>query len=120
MKVIITAHGTDMSSEVDQRFGRAEEFLLVDTDSGEMTACVVNQDPNISHGAGLQAAQNVANLGAKVVITGNVGPRAFAALEAGRVDVYIGAKGTVAEALEEFKAGKLMIAPGANVEGHWG
>ena len=119
MKVIITAHGTDMSSEVDQRFGRAEDLLLVDTDSGEITSCVTDQDPDITHGAGLQAAQHVLDLGVKAVITGNIGPRAFTALQAGNVDVYIGAKGTVAETLEKFKAGKLKVAPGANVEGHW-
>ena len=119
MKVIITAHGTDMSSEVDQRFGRAEELLLVDTDSGEITSCVTDQDPNIPHGAGIQAAQHVVNLGVEAVITGNIGPKAFATLQAAGVDVYIGAKGTVAETLEEFKAGKLKITPGANVEEHW-
>ena len=119
MKIIITAHGTDMSSEVDQRFGRAEDLLLFDTDSGEITSCLTDQDTNIPHGAGIQAAQHVVNLGVKAVITGNIGPRAFTALEAGRVDVYLGAKGTVAEALADFKSGKLKIAPAANVDAHW-
>ena len=57
--------------------------------------------------------------GREAVITGNIGPRAFTALEAGRVDVYMGAKGPVAEAIEEFKAGTLQEAKQANVEGHW-
>ena len=53
------------------------------------------------------------------VITGHVGPKAFAALQAGGVKVYTGASGTVAEAVEQFKAGKLRATESANVEGHW-
>ena len=54
-----------------------------------------------------------------VVITGNVGPKAFAALQAANVKVYPGVTGTVKEAVEKFKAGELQPADGANVEGHW-
>ena len=119
MKVVATAQGMDLSSQVDPRFGRAKYFLLVDSDSGEITASVNNQNVNAAQGAGIQAAQNVLNLGAEAVITGNVGPKAFATLRAGGAAIYIGANGTVAEALEKFKAGELESAAKANVEGHW-
>ena len=119
MKIVITSQGTEMSSQVDPRFGRAQYFLLFDTDSDELTACVRNEQVNAAQGAGVQAAQNVLNLGAEAVITGNVGPKAFAALQAGGVVICIGASGTVAEALEQFKAGELKAVAEANVKGHW-
>jgi predicted Fe-Mo cluster-binding NifX family protein len=53
------------------------------------------------------------------LITGHVGPKAFSALQAGHVAIYTGASGTVAEAIEQYKAGKLRAAQSADVEGHW-
>jgi predicted Fe-Mo cluster-binding NifX family protein len=35
------------------------------------------------------------------------------------VEIYTGATGTVAEAVELFKAGKLKATQSADVEGHW-
>jgi predicted Fe-Mo cluster-binding NifX family protein len=50
---------------------------------------------------------------------GGFGHLQFAALQAGKVKVYTGASGTVAEAVEQFKAGELKMAESASVEGHW-
>ena len=74
---------------------------------------------NAPQGAGIQAAQAVVRLGAHAVLTGNVGPKAFAALQAGQVAIYPGASGTVRQALEQWQSGSLQPAPKANVEGHW-
>jgi predicted Fe-Mo cluster-binding NifX family protein len=51
------------------------------------------------------------------VITGNVGPKAFATLQAGNVKIYAKASGTVKEAIEKFKAGQLEPADQGNVSG---
>ena len=119
MKVAVTAQGTDMGSQVDPRFGRAKYFIVADTDTGQFTAEDNAQNLNAVQGAGIQAAQNVVDLGVEAVITGNVGPKAFAALQAGGVKVHTGGTGTVAEALEKFKAGELESVSKANVEGRW-
>ena len=119
MKIAVTSQGKELSSQVDARFGRAKYFIVVDTDSGEFTAHDNSQNLNAAQGAGIQASQKVIDLGAEGVITGNVGPKAFATLEAGNVKVYVGAAGTAAEALEDFKAGELQAVDGANVKGHW-
>ena len=70
-------------------------------------------------GAGIQAARNVVELGAETLITGNVGPKAFATLQAAGVTVYIRSTGSVKYAFAQFKSGQLERAGGANVEGHW-
>ena len=41
------------------------------------------------------------------------------AVSAGGVAVYTGATGTVADAIEQFKAGKLKQSTAEDVEGHW-
>lgn len=119
MKVVITAQGTDLDSAVDPRFGRARYFLLVDTETDACTAHDNEQNLNAPQGAGIQAAQAVARLGATAVLTGHVGPKAFTTLQAGQITVYLGATGTAREALEQYRAGQLQAAAKANVEGHW-
>lgn len=119
MRIVVTSQGPDMTSEVDPRFARAAYFMEVDTDTGDFTAHDNEQSMNAAQGAGVQAAQNVVALDVDAVVTGNVGPKAFAALEAVDVKVYVGAKGTVADAVEKLKSSGLELADGANVEGHW-
>jgi predicted Fe-Mo cluster-binding NifX family protein len=108
-----------MDSQVDPRFGRAKNLLLVDTETGEFSVHDNTRSLNAAQGAGIQAGRTVVELGAAAVITGNVGPKAFTTLQAGNVRVYSGASGTVKETLEKFKAGQLQAAETANVEGHW-
>ena len=119
MKVVVTSQGPDMAGEVDPRFGRAKFFIVVDTDSGEFTAHDNVQNLSAVQGAGIQAARNVVELGVSAVITGNVGPKAFATLQAGNVESYVGATGSVSDAVEQLKAGQLECVSKPNVEGHW-
>jgi len=119
MKIVITSQGTDLKSPIDPRFGRAACFILVDTETNEFTSHDNTQNLNAAQGAGIQAGRTVVDLGAEAVLTGNVGPKAFATLQSGNIKVYPGVSGTVAEAIEQFKAGKLQPTGAANVEGHW-
>lgn len=107
MKVAVTSRGSVLSSELDPRFGRAKYFVVVDTDSGRFTAHDNQKNLEAAHGAGIQAAQDVIRLDAKAVITGNLGPKAATALKAGSVKVYRQNWGTVRDAMEQFKAGRL-------------
>ena len=119
MKVVVTSQGQELTSAVDQRFGRAKYFIVVDTGTGDLSAADNSQNLNAAQGAGIQAGKNVVDLGAEAVITGHVGPKAFATLQAGSVAIYTGASGTVADAIEQFKAGELKQSSAADVEEHW-
>lgn len=119
MKIAVTSQGSDLDSPVDPRFGRAKNFIVVDTDTGEFTVHDNTQNLNAVQGAGIQAGRTVVDLAVEAVITGNVGPKAFATLQAGSVKIYSAASGTVKEAIEKFKAGQLQPADKADVEGHW-
>ncbi len=119
MKIAITSQGQDLDSQVDPRFGRAKFFIVTDTEQDGFTVADNGQNLNAAQGAGIQAGSNVVELGVEAVVTGHVGPKAFATLQAGNIQIFTGATGTVAEAIEQFKAGKLSQANGADVEGHW-
>jgi len=119
MKIAITAQGEQMQSPVDPRFGRAKWFVVIETETGNFEATDNRKNFDAAQGAGIQAGRNAAELGVEAVVTGNVGPKAFATLKAAGIDVYIGAEGTVWETLDKFMAGTLEQAETANVEPHW-
>ncbi len=119
MKIAVTSQGPDLNSQVDPRFGRAKNFIVVDTDTDEFSVHDNAQNLSAPQGAGIQAGRTVVELGVTTLITGNVGPKAFATLQAGNVKVYPKASGTVKEAIGRFKAGQLEPADKPNVAGHW-
>ncbi len=119
MKLCITSQGTELTSLVDPRFGRATVFVIMDSETKEFMIVDNKQNLQAAQGAGIQAAQNVVRAGAKAVITGHCGPKAYSALKTAGLDVFTGASGQVAEALEAWKSGKLAKAESADVEGHW-
>ena len=119
MRVAITSQGRDMESLLDRRFGRAAFFCVADTDTGELTIHDNAQNLNAAQGAGIQAGSNVAGLDVEALITGNVGPKAYAVLKAAGIRIYLAPDGTVAESLQRFKDGLLEESLSANVEGHW-
>jgi predicted Fe-Mo cluster-binding NifX family protein len=71
-------------------------------------------------GAGIQAAQAVVSKGADAVVTGNVGPNAFQALQAGGVKITTGARGPVKDVIKRFNKGELGYAGSPSVESHSG
>ncbi len=120
MKIAISAHGPSLDSNVDPRFGRCPYFILVDSETMEWDA-IENKDAAMPSGAGVGAAQFVANQGAQVVITGVAGPKASQVLQAGNIQVVTVEGGTVNEAVESFKNGMLKSTPGTSAasQGDW-
>ncbi len=115
----ISSVGEGLPSAVDPRFGRAKYFVVVDLETNTVKTVSNSVNLNAVQGAGIQAAKTILDLNARKLITGHVGPKAFAALQAGGVTVYPVMSGTVAEALEQFKTGSLTPLSAADVEGHW-
>lgn len=119
MKICITATSASLDAQIDPRFGRCAYFIFIESETMQFEA-VPNTAVSASGGAGIQAAQAIANKGAKLLITGNVGPKAFNALSAAGIEIMIGAFGSVREAVEKFKKGELGKASSPTVGGHFG
>jgi len=119
MKIAVTAQGPEATSPVDTRFGRAKWIVLVDTDTGETQAHDNKLNLTLAQGAGIQTGQNIANLDADAVITGNLGPNAYKTLAAAEVQIFLASGETVEQVVAAFKRGELQKVQQANVEGHW-
>jgi len=119
MKVCITAEGKTLASKVDPRFGRCQNFIFFDTDTEKFEA-QENANAQFQGGAGIQSAQLVSSKDAKVVLTGNVGPNAFETLNKAGIQIYTGVSGTVKEAVESYKSGKLKITESPSVGSKFG
>ncbi len=119
MRIAVTAQGADLDSAMDPRFGRCRNFVIVDSDSDKFEA-FSNESVMASGGAGTQSAQFLVNKGVDAVVTGNVGPNAARALEAAGIKVYVATSGTVRDALQAYKEGRLSPVSGATVDSHHG
>jgi len=119
MKIAISSTGKDLDSQIDPRFGRCQYFVFVDPETMEFEAHE-NGGLMASGGAGVQAAQLVAQKGASALITGNLGPNAASALSASGIKVHLVSGGTVRKVTEAFKAGKLQETSGPTVPPHFG
>jgi predicted Fe-Mo cluster-binding NifX family protein len=119
MKICITSQGDNLDAEVDPRFGRANYFLIIDTDNMENEA-VQNPYTSAGGGAGIQAAQFVANKEVKAVITGNIGPNAFQVLKEAGLNVISDISGSVREAIEKYKKGELQSVENPTVNEKFG
>jgi len=119
VKVVFTTTGDHLASPLDSRFGRAPKFIVYDLDTD--TFEVIDNQPGVhaSQGAGIQSAEAIARSGAKALVTGHCGPKAFHVLAAAGIKIFHSHAATVAEALEQYRRGSLPEAGVADVAGHW-
>ena len=119
MKICVTSVSGILDAQVDQRFGRCQYFMIVDTESMQFEP-VPNLALTSGSGAGIQAAQTIAIKNVKVLITGNVGPKAFQALSAAGINIITGASGKVRAVIEKYKQGLFSETNAATVGEHFG
>jgi len=119
MKIAVTSTAKTLDSQVDQRFGRAAYFVIIETETMDFRV-IENESVTAAGGAGISSAKVVIDSGAEAVLTGNCGPNAERALSAAGIKLYTGVTGTVGEAVELFKGGKLAASAGPNVRSHFG
>ena len=108
MKILFTTHGKDWNAELDLKFGRSQGFLLYDEETKKISWHSNEKNIEAAHGAGIQAGQNAAELGADIVITGHVGPKAFTTLKSADIRIFTAPKeDTLKNIYEMFKNNKL-------------
>jgi predicted Fe-Mo cluster-binding NifX family protein len=119
MKLAISSSGKTLESNVDPRFGRCPYFIIYDIESGDLEA-IENQSRQAMGGAGIQAAQRIADKKVEAAVTGNVGPNAYKVLSSASIKVFSGISGTVEEAIEKIKKGELKTTSEPDVPPHFG
>ena len=119
MKIAVTSTGKDIRSNLDRRFGRCANFLVIDTEDNDPEV-LDNSALATGGGAGIAAAQMLIDKKIDVLITGNVGPNAFATLHAAGVEIYSGRNGRILDLIDLFIRGELVRSDSSNVNGHFG
>lgn len=108
MKIAISSTEKNLESEIDTKFGRCPYFLIVEIDNKEIknVKAVENTAAGQMGGAGITAAEIVANEKVSAIITVNLGPRAFSVFEQFGIKIYQG-QGKAQDAIQQFINGKL-------------
>jgi predicted Fe-Mo cluster-binding NifX family protein len=119
MKIAVSSSGNNLAAQLDPRFGRCSNFIIVDSDDLSFEA-LENESMSLGGGAGIQAAQFLATKGINAVITGNCGPNAIQTLNAAGIDVFVGQQGTVKEVIDRYKNGSLKPMNQPTVGSHFG
>lgn len=119
MKIAITSADGTLEGKVDERFGRARKIVLYDVETKEHSVVDNAMNLNAAQGAGIQAAQNVIRSGARAIISGHFGPKAFQVIQMAGLDVYSATNISVKDAIQSFESGKLTKLAGADVAPHW-
>lgn len=119
MKIAITTTGKDLNSPFESRFGRAPGFIIYDVETKLFEAVDNSMNLNAAQGAGIQAAMNVTKAGAKALISGHCGPKAFTVLKQAGVEIFNTSAATVMEAVSQYLDGKLTAMDSSDVDGHW-
>ncbi|MDP2874923.1 MAG: NifB/NifX family molybdenum-iron cluster-binding protein [Holophaga sp.] len=110
-RIAITSEGPTLADLVDPRFGRAGGFVVIDLQTMATTYVDNGSSQVLAQGAGIQAAENLIKAGAQALLTGHVGPKAWAALRATGVKVVQGVENmTVGEAVAKFQAGAFAFS----------
>ncbi len=118
-KIAITSEGPTLDDALDPRFGRAAGFIVVNPQTLEYHYVDNGAGQARAQGAGIQAAEAIARVGAKALLTGYVGPKAFQALQAAGIKVGQNLEQmTVRQAVERFNSGQVAWAAAPNRTGH--
>ncbi len=108
MKIAVSSTGKNLSSHVDEIFGRCSYFVIVEIENKKIKGVEVieNISRNQAGGVGISVAQMIVEKGVSAVITRNIGPRALDVLNQFNIGIYVG-DGTIEKVLQEFIDGKL-------------
>lgn len=107
-RVAVSSTWKVLDSNVNELFGRCPYFIIAEIENKKIVKieAIENKSMNQMGGAGIAAAQMIAEKKVDAVITWNIGPKAFDVLKQFDIEIYKGS-GSAREALRKFMNGKL-------------
>ena len=110
LKIAVPANGENLEATISPVFGRCPYFLIIEVENKEIKnfKAIKNPAAQAFGGAGIQAAQVIANEGVDTVICGNIGPNAFNALNQLGIKVYAGFSGVIKDIVDKFLKGEIQ------------
>lgn len=108
MKICIPTIGENgLNNHVGEHFGRVPTYTIVDLDTNEVR---VIQNTSEHMGGQGYPPEIMAKEGVNILVCRGLGRRAISMFEKLGIEVYIGAFGTVKDAIDDFKQGRLQKA----------
>lgn len=102
MKIAVPSEGVDLDSRVSRSFGRTSYFLVVDSETSRFE--VINNEAIAAQGgAGIKAAQSIADSGAQAVATFHCGENAADVLKSADIRLLKAIPGTVSDIIKAWK-----------------
>ncbi|MBC7317811.1 NifB/NifX family molybdenum-iron cluster-binding protein [Candidatus Bipolaricaulota bacterium] len=110
--VAATALG-GLDDQISPVFGRASTFTVVEVEGGKILGASVVENPfhNAPGGAGIRAAQFVAEKRPRAVFAGNFGPNVAEIFAQIGIDMVPVSGRTVRQAVEDYLAGRVTTSP---------
>nr|WP_319374095.1 NifB/NifX family molybdenum-iron cluster-binding protein [uncultured Methanobacterium sp.] len=99
-----------LKGEVSQHLGKTPYFVLIKWENDQIEKFQVLESGSKHLGGRLTPGEFIAGSGANILLCGNLGQKAVQMIEKAGIDVYVGASGTVIEALQSWAEGKLKLA----------
>jgi predicted Fe-Mo cluster-binding NifX family protein len=106
MKILVASRGKNRLSEMPERFGKAENFVIYDTLTEEYSF-FENQFRESSYGSGVNNVKEVISRDIDVVIVKKLGEKTTDIFKHSQIDVYQGQGGYIFEEIEKYLKGKL-------------
>ncbi len=94
MKIVVSSTGENLTDNISEVFARCPYFVIAEIENQEIkkTEVIKNESANQMSGAGISAAQLMAEKNVSGVITKNIGPKASDVLKQFNIDIYLGGK----------------------------
>ena len=102
MKIAVSSDSSNLDAGVAQRFGISHYLIIIDSETMEIEA-VPNPGAAGKQAAGIQAVVIAISKEVDTVLTGYCSPTAMKYLTDNGIDVTTGVKGTVAEAVAQYR-----------------
>ena len=101
-----------LDARIGEHFGRVPYYTVVNTESSAVK--VIDNTGVHGAAAGMTPAEIIVSEGADVLLCAGLGRRAISIFEGNGIRVFIGAQGTVQEAIDAYQSGHLSEATDAD------
>lgn len=118
-KIAVPSEGTDLQSPVSNCFARAPYYIVFDLEKKQFWA-IPNPFAGEAHAVGMRSATMLVKKRVGILATSSVGPEPCGVFNSANVGIFIGAKGTVADAISQYKKNELIWTTKPNVPSHHG
>lgn len=108
MKIAIPVEEKNIEGDVCQSFGRTPYFLIYNTETKD-SLFFDNTATASSGGAGIKAAQSIADNGVNIVLTPRCGENAAQVLNAAEIKIYKTINASAKDNITAFVEGKLSL-----------